>query len=98
MDTEKFTVIQGSMGRSKTTLIGALILGAGLFLLGSILLDLHLTILNVDLALCDLRRKLARIRTDVQDFSFTVTASPTPATVRKDAFAPIPEVERTENT
>jgi len=89
MEREPLRLIRGTMDRSKITPIALAILAVGLCLLAFMVSDLQLMILNLDLALCDLRRKLAQIPRDARDFSFTVTASPTPVTRATAASAPV---------
>lgn len=96
---EPFTLIQGGKAYGKTTLIIATLVVLALFLLGSTLSELRMILLNMDLSLCDLRRRLALIPTDAQAFSFTVTAEPIPVTLPKVALSPMVSTdERTENT
>ncbi len=99
MEAKQFTVIPGLRRNGKTTLILLGIVALGLYLLGFMLSDLLFTVQNLDLQLCDLRRKLARIPTGVPPLKFTGTVSITPEPPPTVAYAPPPPAdERTENT
>lgn len=98
MERGILSVIPGHMAPQRITRILLATLALGLFLLAYTLSDLHLTLLNMDLALCDLRRKLGRMNTDAPVSSYTATVSLTPVTAPKAAYAPTDQTEeRTEN-
>jgi len=88
MEREPLRLIPAITVRNKITPLVLAMLAVGLCLLAYMLSDLQLYLLHLDLALCDLRRKLAQIPKGDQAFSFTVTASPTPDTRATVASAP----------
>jgi len=97
MERTPLQLIRGTTERNKIIPLALAILAVGLCLSVFMISDLQLMILNLDLALCDLRRKLAQIPKGVQDFSFTVTASPIPATPATGASAPPETASRHEH-
>lgn len=98
MEFGKLSVIPGSLVRPKTTLIFVMILTLGLFLLACMISDLRMTVLLMDHALCDLRRRLGQMNSEGRVSSFTGTVSLIPVMAPKVVSVPAdPKDMRTEH-
>lgn len=98
MERGTLSVIPAMPGRLKITPIAAVLLAVALCLLSFMISDLCMMIHTLDLALCDLRRKLDKTQKAAPASSYTATISLTPDTAPMVVSAPVAQRdERTEH-